>query len=32
MNIPLSQWHYGHYHNTHSDRVGGTAFHLLDIG
>ena len=32
MNIPLFQWHHGHYHNTHGDRGGGTAFHMLDIG
>lgn len=31
MNIPFPNG-ITHYHNTYSDRVGGTAFHLPDIG
>ena len=29
---PPSLWHYGHYHNTYSDRIAGIDFHMLDIG
>ena len=29
---PLTQWYYGHYHCTSSDRIDGVGFHLLDIG
>lgn len=29
---PLSQWYYGHYHSTYSDRIGGIAYYMLDIG
>ena len=29
---PLTQWYYGHYHCTSSDRIDGVGFYLLDIG
>ena len=29
---PLTQWYYGHYHCTSSDRINGIGFYLLDIG
>ena len=28
----LSQWYYGHYHCTCSDKIDGVGFYLLDIG
>jgi hypothetical protein len=31
MNMPLSKWYYGHFHQSHHEAIDGMLFSMLDI-